>query len=294
MILLVLPIHGMLYWSSRKVLLTSLGALLLTPFSPVRFRDIFFADFLTSMVVPLADFQYTICFYTTGNFLSPRDNRCARVNTYAGPALAFIPFFWRALQCLKRFYETRQLFHLVNFGKYTTAICVIVFSTLYDTFHIDGFHVVWLLFVPISSLYAFAWDVVMDWGHPVFHRGRKFSFRGILRDTLLYPYRPWYFIAIVLDLLLRFAWASTISPTEAFVPIAYTKVLLAALELLRRAHWGLFRMEWEMIVQGDFALLKSPSPLGSQAVGTEELRRVVSLNQDDSELRLSEPLIPKA
>eukprot|EP00762_Andalucia_godoyi_P002840 ANDGO_04540.mRNA.1 SPX and EXS domain-containing protein 3 len=263
-VIFFMPTRGLLYWSSRKVLLQTLVRLFAFPFVVVRFRDIFFTDVLTSMVIPLSDLEFTICYYTTGNWLRPTDSYCSKTNIYAGPALAFLPFFWRALQCLRRYYDTKQNMNLVNFGKYLSAILVILFSALYDTYRSPGYRAIWLFLIPVSTVYAFLWDVMMDWGHPLSFK-RPFQFRNLLRETRLYPSTSWYFAAIIIDGLLRFAWVSTISAAN-LLPVLYLKVLLAALELCRRAHWGIFRMEYEMILTRDIF----SSKLGNVSLETDD------------------------
>jgi hypothetical protein len=57
----------------------------------------------------------------------------------------------------------------------------------------------------VSTLYTFAWDVIMDWklGH---------SKEGGLRPRRMFPQRWVYYVAIVVDLVLRFGWTATLVP----------------------------------------------------------------------------------
>lgn len=46
--------------------------------------------------------------------------------------LAALPPIWRALQCIRRYHDTRNVFpHLVNCGKYTMTILTAVWLSLY-------------------------------------------------------------------------------------------------------------------------------------------------------------------
>ena len=56
----------------------------------------------------------------------------------------------------------------------------------------------------------------------------------------------WYAFGIIFDLVARLSWAVYISPGQTVVEANVT-LLLGTIELLRRASWGLFRLEWEQI-----------------------------------------------
>lgn len=68
----------------------------------------------------------------------------------------------------------------------------------------------------VNSLYSFAWDVVMDWGFVSFSRECKV----LVRQRLLLPL-PTYFIALVLNLLLRFSW--TVNRFPGFNKVLYVQ-----------------------------------------------------------------------
>jgi hypothetical protein len=50
----LLPVH-VFYLKSRLELARTLGHILISPFGPVKFKDFFLADIITSMVIPLKD-----------------------------------------------------------------------------------------------------------------------------------------------------------------------------------------------------------------------------------------------
>jgi hypothetical protein len=58
-----------LYKSSRFFFLQTLGEMLISPLSDVKFQHFFLADFATSTVRVLFDLEYSMCFYVTGAFL---------------------------------------------------------------------------------------------------------------------------------------------------------------------------------------------------------------------------------
>jgi hypothetical protein len=60
----------------------------------------------------------------------------------------------------------------------------------------------------LSSLITFTWDVTIDWG----------LFRGAdhtLRERLMFTNPVFYWVAIALDLVLRFLWTITLFPSVA-------------------------------------------------------------------------------
>lgn len=104
------------------------------------------------------------------------------------------------MQCFRKYFETKYKTHLLNAGKYFCALLVPIISNF---FHNDPD--IFPLFLSISALaglYAYCWDVYVDWG---------LCRKGILRRKLLYP-RSWYYVAILLDLALRFAWLLSLYP----------------------------------------------------------------------------------
>eukprot|EP01028_Stygiella_incarcerata_P014646 TRINITY_DN9936_c0_g1_i1.p1 TRINITY_DN9936_c0_g1~~TRINITY_DN9936_c0_g1_i1.p1 ORF type:complete len:715 (-),score=145.34 TRINITY_DN9936_c0_g1_i1:58-2202(-) len=166
--LLVVPVRGFFHWSSRSAFLMLLLNLIITPFGRLGFLEFFAADQLTSMVVSLKDFQFLLCFFVTNNWEHPNDPVCHKVNVVGGPILAGLPYFWRALQCFRKYQETAQKLHLINLGKYIACLAVIVFSTLMvaTTGHIHRvYFMIYLCCVPIATFYAYLWDIRMDWGH---------------------------------------------------------------------------------------------------------------------------------
>lgn len=109
------------------------------------------------MVKSIVDMEYTVCFYVTGDFLQSEPQTCLYPNkllsslpfalrTYAlhrvlPPILSFLPLFWRMMQCLRIFADTRrytgvwQWKHLGNSGKYLCGFGVIFFSALHENLY---------------------------------------------------------------------------------------------------------------------------------------------------------------
>jgi hypothetical protein len=68
-----------------------------------------------------------------------------------------------------------------------------------------------------------------------------------LRQHLMYPSYGTYYVCIVLDLVLRFLWVVSLLPPGFFGDFVGPQLnfCLASLEIVRRAMWGIFRLEYE-------------------------------------------------
>ena len=92
-----------------------------------------------------------------------------------------MPGIWRALQCIRRYYDTRNAFpHLVNCGKYTFTILFYMSLSLYRIHESDTLKALFITCATINSTYcckssygypchtlmligAAVWDLCMDW-----------------------------------------------------------------------------------------------------------------------------------
>lgn len=50
------------------------------------------------------------------------DQHCAVTKMWITPIIASLPPWWRLLQCIRRYKDSRESVHLVNGGKYITSI----------------------------------------------------------------------------------------------------------------------------------------------------------------------------
>jgi len=209
---------------------------------------LYIGDVLCSLVKTLFDIEYTICYYATGDWLEDQGAKCDYANRVALPVLSALPYFWRHLQCLKRYRATGLKVNLGNAGKYGVACTVIVFGGIngYQSYpeQWTPLRVVWLVAFVFATLYNYLWDVFMDWG-----LGRK-QHDG-LRKTLLYRPHVWvYYYVIISNLLYRFAWTAYITPTGIYVGInpEFFATILSIVEIFRRFTWSVFRVEYEQVI----------------------------------------------
>jgi len=156
-----------------------------------------------------------------------------------------VPFWIRFLQCLRRYYFTRNNVHLAGAVKYMlTFLTTIIASTqgfLAPSDEWGAYRTAWLLLLIAATTYNFLWDVVLDWG--LLRPKQRF-----LRPKLMYP--AWsYYVAMFLNLVLRLLWVFTILPSDQN-PIfgrnpAFVAPLLGFCEIFRRCLWGVFRVEFQ-------------------------------------------------
>ncbi|CAG2055912.1 unnamed protein product [Timema podura] len=208
--------HEARFWALRV-----LGRIVLAPLFYVNFADFWLADQLNNL------------------------NVCTDMMWVLRPVVTCLPAWWRFAQCLRRYRDTKEAHpHLANACKYATTFFVILFSTLhtlqarkYEFSSEDPYLYLWMVFSLISSCYAYAWDVLMDWG--LFDK--KAGDNKYLREEIGY-----YYFAIVEDFILRFGWVLSMSLIEmGYIHGDLMVSFLTPLEVVRRFVWNFFRLENE-------------------------------------------------
>uniref|UniRef100_A0A7N0UKC7 Uncharacterized protein n=1 Tax=Kalanchoe fedtschenkoi TaxID=63787 RepID=A0A7N0UKC7_KALFE len=246
---------NIVYRSSRYFFLKSLFHSFAAPLYKVTLPDFIVADQLTSQAQAFRSIEFYICYYGWGGYKT-RENTCMTSQTYKTfyYIAGFYPFFIRFLQCVRRLVEEKDMFHFYNALKYFSTCVAVCVRTAYG---INKKHewmiAAWVTSV-ISGIAVTYWDIVYDWG--LLQRRSKNAW---LRDKLLVPYKSVYFIAIVENAILRFAWFQTVldlnissSQNESLI------ALFAILEILRRGIWNFFRLENEQLYNaGKYRAFKS-------------------------------------
>ncbi|KAH9941793.1 EXS-domain-containing protein, partial [Epithele typhae] len=230
--------------SSRWWLVRNTGKLLTAGWRRVEFADFWLGDQFCSLTFTLGNLYFLACVYTTAGGLDDSWRRCT---SGPGPgwgaafALAALPLVVRLVQSVKRYADSGLDTHLINAGKYGAGVAASLFYYLWRAH--GGLHgpyfVAWCVFATVNSLYAGAWDLLMDWSllRP---RARYF----LLRPDLLYTNNiSFYYFAIVTNSLLRFMWVMYI-PEQG--PNSIIRSFVAGfLEVLRRWQWNFLRLENE-------------------------------------------------
>jgi len=130
----------------------------------------------------------------------------------------------------------------------------------------------YVAFMLLTTMYKFYWDVVNDWGlfkilprcsrtqitDTMLLKSLHFS---LIKQSELWFLRPFliykdsfstflYYVAIVLDLGLRFVWVLSLSPSMSkifFTNPAILNVFMGSLEIFRRFLWGHYKIEYEHV-----------------------------------------------
>jgi hypothetical protein len=155
--------------------------------------------------------------------------------------LTTLPAIWRALQCIRRYWDTGNKFpHLLNCGKYFATILAYATLSIYRVDQRPSTKAVFILFATINGIYTSFWDIYYDWSLGDPHA--KYPF---LRKELAYKKVWWYYAAMLIDPILRFNWILYLVIPLQLQHSAVTGFCAAAAEICRRGMWSIFRVENE-------------------------------------------------
>ncbi|VVA92380.1 unnamed protein product [Arabis nemorensis] len=242
------------YRSSRFFFLMVLFRCIAAPLYAVNLPDFFLADQLTSQVQALRSLEFYICYYGWGDF-KLRQNTCRSSHVYNTFyfIVAVIPYWLRFLQCVRRFFEGKDSSQGYNALKYLLTIVAVCLRTAYSLNRGNIWKITAWIFSALATFYGTYWDIVFDWG--LLHRPSK----GWLREKLLVPNKAVYYVAMVLNIVLRLAWLQTVLDFNiSFLHRETMIALLAGLEIIRRGIWNFFRLENEHLNNvGKFRAFKS-------------------------------------
>ena len=272
LILFLLPKNDIVpYWdklrATRKWLIVISIRLMFSGFFPVEFGDFFLGDIVCSLTYSIADIATFICVYSNAPNAS-----CGSSSLKSMGVLSCLPSFWRFMQCLRRFADSSDWFpHLLNAGKYSMGIAYNASLSAYRiSNHNPAKRKPFIIFATINSVCTSVWDIVMDWSFlQNFHGNNMF-----LRDDLyLAGRRNWktgeyswkrklfYYIAIVLDVILRFHWIVYAIAPQTIQQSAVTSFVLACTEVFRRFIWIIFRVENEHVANVHLFKVSGDAPL---------------------------------
>ncbi|RHY44142.1 hypothetical protein DYB34_009780 [Aphanomyces astaci] len=214
---------------------------------------LYLINFIVYVQVENHDFAWSVCFFTTGEFLEPSTSTSACSSNFyyarvAVPLISALPLWWRCVQSLRRVYEMKGWFPgLLNAIKYALAQLVVLFG-LFHSFYSpvepsNVVQVLWVVLFVVSSVYSWLWDVVMDWG-----LGRPQN--HFLGDGHMYSRRWVYYAAMAVDFVLCFSWTlALIPPTDEYSVVVgvllYLQPVTMFMEPIRRSMWSCFAMENE-------------------------------------------------
>ncbi|KAE8660079.1 Phosphate transporter PHO1-2 [Hibiscus syriacus] len=253
--LLVCP-FDIVYRPTRYCFLRIIRNIICSPLYKVLMVDFFMADQLTSQIPLLRHLESTACYFLAGSFKTHEYATCKNGKMYRQLAyvISFLPYYWRAMQCARRWFDEYDLNHLANMGKYVSAMVAAGARLTYATQSNNLWFSVVLVTSVVATVYQLYWDFAKDWGllNPN-------SRNPWLRDDLILKNKSIYYLSIALNVVLRVAWVESIMRFR-FNPVQ-THLLdffLASLEVIRRGHWNFYRLENEHLNNvGKFRAVKT-------------------------------------
>ncbi|KAM7267352.1 hypothetical protein ACFE04_009518 [Oxalis oulophora] len=254
-LIIVCPFN-IIYRSSRIFLIGCAFRSLAAPFYKVILPDFFLADQVTSQVQALRNLEFYICYYCWGDF-KKRSNSCQDSDVYKAFTyiVAIVPYLIRFFQSIRRLVEEKDRMHAYNGLRYFSTIVSVVLRTTFGLNKSTTLRILASVSSGVATIANTYWDTVIDWGLL-----RRDSKNRWLRDKLLVPHKSVYFVAMVLNVILRLAWLQTVvGVTE--LPFLHGKALvaiIASMEIIRRGIWNFFRLENEHLNNvGNYRAFKS-------------------------------------
>ncbi|KAL0090837.1 EXS family-domain-containing protein [Phycomyces blakesleeanus] len=224
-----------LYYSARKWLGATLARIFMSYCYSVEFRDFFIADELNSLAYSFWTLAYFFCAYSW--HWEDLGAHCSVMQMWSTPVLASVPAWWRLLQCIRRYKDSSEFVHLQNGCKYITSIAAAMTTGTRRIYPFLWLKILWIVACSINSAYTSIWDIKMDWGLL-----RPNSRHYLLRNELVF-YKWAYYVAVPINILLRFAW--TLNLANFAIHPQLLGFILAVVEALRRLQWNFFRLENE-------------------------------------------------
>jgi len=251
---------GTLFYPAHRgqLMLYSLSRVLMAPFCAVSLWTSFVADVLTSMAKPFTDLAYSVCYVFSGECLLAAHHQggclsAAWFSLVLVPIVCGLPLYCRFMQNLRVYHDTaRRIPALPNALKYAVSLVVVIFGTLRPTSILtvgwdSWLDLGWVGVYLICTLYAFSWDVCVDW--------RLGEGKDLLRERRMFRSTGLYYVAIAADFGLRFGWTLTLVPGGltkvakarggSVMQLETFKFIIILLELVRRAMWAVLRLEAE-------------------------------------------------
>jgi xenotropic and polytropic retrovirus receptor 1 len=236
-VLVLLP-APVLRYHSRKWFAYSHYRLLLAGIYPVEFRDFFLGDIYCSLTYATCNIELLFCLYARHWENPPVCNsKHSRLLGFLGT----LPPIWRFLQCIRRYNDTKNIFpHLVNCGKYLMTILAAALLSVYRISPAHHTQAVFILFASINAVYCSIWDLFMDFSLLQPHASKRF-----LRDITSLKKPFIYYIIMVVDVVLRFAWVFYVVFTHDPQHSSLASFFISFAEVSRRGMWALVRVENE-------------------------------------------------
>ncbi|KAJ7517194.1 hypothetical protein O6H91_21G013900 [Diphasiastrum complanatum] len=241
--LLFLPVD-ICYRTTRIMYLRSMLRIISSPSYKVFFVDFFLADQLTSQVTALRNIAYIFCSYG-GTHLDRSHNTAGCTDSALFVSvqylLSVLPYWWRLMQCVRKWLDDCDHIQIANGGKYLSAMIAVMMRLTYARFNSNGWLALFVTSSVLATIYQLYWDIVIDWGLLQRHSRNPW-----LRDQLILKQNFAYFISMAVNLILRLTWLFSVTQLQ-YRGLNHSLIdfLFALLEVLRRGHWNFYRVENE-------------------------------------------------
>lgn len=222
------------------------------PGNSISFSEIMLADALTSLSKVFKDVGVTVIAmyaYMQGTAVVEYHEQ----GMLLVACLASLPALLRVRQCWVQFTgfnePSAKILVALNIVKYCSAfppIWLVAASSL--GYSHPALPMVTASMSVINSVYSYVWDIMMDWGLIQFSMKKNGAVCVCFRPRSLFFFPSIaYVFAIVVNLVLRFSWMA--NQLEVFRGLHATQLVLLVelIEVIRRAIWNVFRVEWEII-----------------------------------------------
>ncbi|KAL5383725.1 hypothetical protein DPSP01_005829 [Paraphaeosphaeria sporulosa] len=227
-----------LHHRSRFWLIFSMWRLICAGYYPVEWRDFYMGDMFCSLTYSMGNIELFFCLYA--NYWN-NPAQCNSSNSRLLGFFATLPGIWRAVQCFRRYHDTGNAFpHLLNMGKYMATIIFYMTLSIYRIDKTTANRAVFITFAIVNSIYTSFWDVYYDWS-----LGDPSAKHPFLRQNLGYKKVWMYYLAMVIDPILRFNWIFYAVMPLQLQHSAITSFFVSFSEVFRRGMWSLFRVENE-------------------------------------------------
>ena len=263
--------------------------ILLLPFIyTIQFRDVYIMDWLLSFTKVLSNFTYGCCHLLSGHIVPWQGettdlSSCYTYNiVYVVACLNILPIVTRQLQCLRIIYDhsdsspagLKRFIHPVqslNFCRYSSSLLVVFVGALNlskDNQSAMSYQLT-ITLILMSALANSAWDALVDYDQCYApFPGQKYPF---LKNRLMYRSPYLYYFVLVLNPILRLLWTLSLLPQHHGASLTVLGMLSdslviqlsPAIELFRRALWGLLRMETEHLKVATMLLRDTVVPIVS-------------------------------
>ncbi|KAL3679562.1 hypothetical protein R1sor_022518 [Riccia sorocarpa] len=256
--------------SSRIFLIITFTRLAFAPLYKVLLKDFFLGDQLTSQVPMLRNLLFTLCYYSGGFFKSNNADGCLSDESYFAFTIivSLVPYWWRFLQCIRRYVEEHDFHQMQNAGKYLSTAVAVALRIIYMRHSNVTWFVLHVVASIIATVYQTYWDLYVDWGLLREHSKNKW-----LRDKLIMPKaKYWYFLCMVVNVILRLAWVQSILRFRfGLRDFQVADFAFASMEVIRRGIWNFFRLENEHLNNvGKYRATKTV-PLPFERLAPDEL-----------------------